>query len=37
MRFTKKIDLEIGKRQVAIGLLAVTIIASTAIYKLLDR
>ena len=37
MRLTKKIDLEIGKRQVVIGLLAVTIIATAAINKLLDR
>jgi hypothetical protein len=37
MKLTKRIDLEIGKTQVVIGLVVVTIIASTAIYKLLDR
>jgi len=37
MRLRKKIDLEIGKGQVVIGLLAVTIITTAAIYKLLDR
>ena len=37
MRFKKRIDLEIGKRQVLIGLVAATIIATAAINKLLDR
>jgi len=37
MRFTKRIDLEIGKGQVVIGLVAATIIATAAINKLLNR
>jgi hypothetical protein len=37
MKYTKRIDLEIGKWQVVIGLVAATIIATAAINKLLDR
>ena len=37
MRFTKRIDLEIEKRQVVIGLVAATIIATAAINKLFNR
>lgn len=37
MKFTKRIDLEIGKSQVVLGIIAVTIITSAAIFKLFDR
>ena len=37
MKLTKRIDLEIGKKQVAIGLVAATIIVSAALFKIFDK
>jgi hypothetical protein len=37
MKLIKRIDIEIGSKQVAIALLAATIITTAAIFKIFDR